>query len=366
MTKHGGKDPRVEPGSARRLTRRDFLKVGGAMVGASCVSFPLACAGRWGTFPDAGSGGATLRGPAGLWYEDNNMGTAGGMPPDFKEKFYRPDLWAGAREAIDVYYVRATTLLNPENGLDDSFLEKNFVPVLEESGVEIALDAVEANFLRARPAPADERIEREISLVEKLGAMGGRVGYVALQSVLSKPLREKGRVVEYPMQQRIEDVVEYAKTARERLPDVEIGIIDALPTKGLDYRDPYGRLAAALSEEDPELKFVHLDCPYEHPQEGARITWEGVKEVESFVKTDIGARFDFICTSRTGGEASDEAWNDNVLDAPRQYASVGGSPDEYVVMSWFPHPGSTIPEAVGPGRFSDTKTVLSFARELET
>ena len=366
MTELRDRDPRVEPGSARRLTRRDFLKVGGVTVGASCVPFPLACAGQWGASSDVGSGDVTARANAGLWYEDNNMGTAGGMPPDFKEKFYRPDLWAGAREAIDIYYVRATTLLNPENGLDDSFLEKNSVPVLEGSGVEIALDAVGANFLRARPAPADERIEREISLVEKLGAMGGRVRYVALQSVLSKPLREEGRVVEYPMQQRIEDVVEYAKTARERLPDVQLGIIDALPTKGLDYRDPYRRLAAALSEEDLELNFVHLDCPYEHPQEGARITWEGVKEVESFVKTDIGARFGFICTNRTGGEASDEAWNDNVLDAPRQYASVDGSPDEYVVMSWFSHPSSTVPESAEPDLFPDTKTVLSFARELET
>ncbi len=306
------------------------------------------------------------RASAGLWYEDNNMGTAGGIPPDFKEKFYRPDLWEGAREAIDVYYVRATMLLNPENGLDDSFLEENFVPVLEESGVEIALDAVGASFLRARPAPADERIEREISLIEKLGAMGGRVGYVALQSVLSKPLREEGRVVEYPTHQRIEDVVEYAKTARERLPDVQLGIIDALPTKGLDYRDPYGGLAAALSGEDLELNFVHLDCPYEDPQEGARITWEGVKEVESFVKGEVGARFGFVCTSRTGGEASDEAWNDSVLDALRQYASVNGTPDEYVVMSWFPHPGSTIPESAEPGLFPDTKTVLPLARELET
>ncbi|MCA1718817.1 MAG: hypothetical protein LC781_18990, partial [Actinobacteria bacterium] len=325
-----------------------------------------ACADRWRDSSEAGSEDATARASAGLWYEDNNMGMAGGMPPDFKEKFYRPDLWAGAREAIDVYYVRATTLLNPENDLDDSFLERNFVPVLEESGVEIALDAVGANFLRARPTPADERIEREVSLVEKLETMGGRVGYVALQSVLSKPLREEGRVVEYPMQQRIEDVVEYAKTARERLPDVEVGIIDALPTKGLDYREPYGRLVAALSEEDLELSFVHLDCPYEHPQEGAKITWEGVKEAESFVKEEIGARFGFICTSRTGGEASDEAWNDNVLDAPRQYASVDGSPDEYVVMSWFPHPGSTIPESAESDRFPDTKTLLSFARELET
>ena len=365
-TKHGGEDGWLAPGPARRLTRRTFLKLGGVAAAVSCVPFPLACAGRWRDSSDAGSGDATAQASAGLWYEDNNMGMAGGMPPDFKEKFYRPDLWADAREAIDVYYVRATTLLNPENDLDDSFLERNFVPVLEESGVEIALDAVGANFLRARPAPADERIEREVSQLEKLEAMGGRVGYVALQSVLSKPLREEGRVVEYPMQQRIEDVVEYAKTARERLPDVEIGIIDALPTKGLDYREPYGRLAVALAEEDLELNFVHLDCPYEHPQEGAKITWEGVKEVEAFVKGEVGARFGFICTSCTGGEVSDEAWNDNVLDAPRQYASVDGSPDEYVVMSWFPHPGSTIPESAETGRFPDTKTLLSFARELET
>lgn len=195
--------------------------------------------------------------------------------------------------------------------------------------------------------------------------MGGRVGYIALQSVLSKPLREEGRVVEYPMQQQIVDAVEYAKAARERLPDVQLGIIDALPTKGLDYRNPYGRLADALAREDLELDFVHLDCPYEHPQEGARITWEGVKEVESFVRGDIVTRFGFICTSRTGGEASDEAWNDNVLDAPKQYASVDENPDEYVVMSWFPHLGSTIPENAGSGRFPDTKTVLSLSRELE-
>ncbi len=366
MTEHGHGNPRVDLRSARRLTRRDFLKIGGgAMAGVSCASFPLACAGRLGSSFSAGSGGATARETAGLWYEDNNTGRAGGMPPDFKEKFYRPDLWAHAREATDVYYVRATTLLNPENSLDDSFLEGYFVPVLEESGVEIALDAVGANFLHAHPATAAGRIERELALVEKLGAMGGRVGYVALQSVLSKPLREEGRIVEYPMQQRIEDVVEYAKTAQEWLPDVEIGIIDALPTKGLEYRDPYGRLAAALGNEGLGLDFVHLDCPYEIPQEGAKITWEGVKEVESFVREDVGARFGFVCTSRTGGETSDEAWNDNVLDAPRRYAEADGLPDEYVIMSWFPHPGSSVPESAGPGRFPDTKTVLSFARELD-
>jgi hypothetical protein len=348
------------------VTRRGFLKIGGGAVIGACALSSLACANR--AKPSLENGQEDSKGcrpAASLWYEDNNMGTAGGMPPDFKEKFYQPEAWTRAREAIDVYYIRASTLLKPENSLDDSFLENSFVPVLEESNVEIALDAGGANFLRSPRSSGGGRITREIALIEKLEAIGGRVGYVALQSVLSKPLWIKGQVVDYPMQQRIHDVVEYAKIARERLPDVEIGIIDALPTKGRDYRDPYGQLAAALGEDGLELDFIHLDCPYEHPQQGVRITWEVVKEVESFVKQEIGARFGLICTSRTGGEESDEAWNDNVLDVPRQYAKVNGNPDEYVIMSWFPHPGYSIPESAGPDRFPDTKTVVSFAHELD-
>jgi hypothetical protein len=291
------------------------------------------------------------------------MGTAGGMPVDFKEKFYQPDTWASAREAIDVYYVRASTLLNPANNLDDSFLEKSFVPVLEESGVKIAIDAVGANFNQRRP-DGTARVDHELALVEKLRAMGGQVGYIALQSVLSKPLREEGQIVEYPMQRRIQDVVEYARTARERLPDMEIGIIDALPSKGLDYQGPYGELAAALGD-DLRLDFIHLDCPYERAQEGGNISWEGITAVEDFVKGDIATRFGLISTSRTGGETSDETWNDNVLDVPREYAKANGNPDEYAIMSWFPYPSSSIPEEAGPGQFPDTKTVLSFAQELE-
>ena len=343
-----------------RLTRRDFLKVGGGAVIGACAltSLTSACTGWAGPslYTEQNSTGCA---PPGLWYEDNNMGTAGGMPPDFKEKFYQPDAWAHAREAIDVYYIRASTLLNPANGRDDTFLESSFVPVLQSSNVKIAIDAVGA---RARRTGGTSRITREIALIEKLRSMGGQVNYIALQSVLSKPLRVKGQVVEYPMQQRIQDVVEYANIAREQLPYLEIGIIDALPSKGEDYQGPYSQLAAALGES-LKLDFIHLDCPYEIPQEGEKITWEGIKEVESFVKQDIEARFGLISTSRTGGETSDESWNDSVLDVPRQYAN--DHPDEYVIMSWFPHPGSSIPESAGPGRFPDMKTVLSFAQELD-
>ena len=291
------------------------------------------------------------------------MGKSGGMPPDFKEKFYQPDTWTQAREAIDVYYVRASTLLNSANGLDDSFLKDFFVPVLEESNVRIAIDAGGATFLNAQPPTDTTPITRELALIEKLRAMGGQVRYIALQSVLSKPLQRKGQVVEYPMQQRIQDVVEYAKTVREQLPDVELGIIDALPSKGQDYQGPYSQLTDALGDS-LKLDFIHLDCPYELPQEGAKITWEQIKEVESFVKRDIEARFGLISTSRTGGETSDETWNDNVLDVPRQYAKANDHPDEYVIMSWFSHPSSSIPESAEPGQFPAMKTALSFAQGL--
>ena len=349
--------------SARHLTRRAFLKASGGAVLGVCGLAPLAsaCGNRVDTSLDTGYGSMGC-GTTGLWYEDNNMGTAGGAPPDFQEKFYRPDTWVRAREVIDVYYVRSSTLLNPANELDDSFLEKFFVPVLEESGVKIAIDAVGANFLNRRLA-GTALADRELRLIEKLRAMGGQVEHIALQSVLSKPLREGGQVVEYPVQRRIQDVVEYAKMARGRLPDVEIGIIDALPSKGLDYQGPYGELAAALGY-DLKLDFIHLDCPYERAQEGENVSWEGIKAAESFIKRDIATRFGLISTSRTGGETSDETWNDNVLDVPHEYAKAGGNPDEYAIMSWFPYPSSSIPEEAGPGLFPDTKTVLSFAREL--
>jgi hypothetical protein len=363
--KNGGGKMRVDPRSARRLTRRDFLKLGGGAAVGACALAPLtsACGGLVGS-SSGSERGSTACGTPSLWYEDNNMGTAGGMPPDFEEKFYQPDTWVRAREVIDVYYVRASMLLNPTNDLDDSFLEESFVPVLEDSGVKIAIDAVGANFLNHRRPAGTARVDRELRLIEKLRAMGGQVGYIALQSVLSKPLREEGQVVEYPMQRRIQDVVEYAKMARERLPDVEIGIIDALPSKGQDYQGPYGELATALGD-DLRLDFVHLDCPYERAQEGENISWEGIKAVEGFVKRDIATRFGLISTSRTGGETSDETWNDNVLGVPREYAKANGNPDEYAIMSWFPYPSSSIPEEAGPGQFPDTKTVLSFARELE-
>jgi hypothetical protein len=299
----------------------------------------------------------------GIWFEDNNMGRAGGTPPDLKERFMKPETWAQAREIIEVYYIRSNTFWRPENGLDDEFIQKHFIPVLNQSNIEIAIDSGGATWSSAK----DKNNHSEIDLIRKLKSFGGKVNYVGLQSVLSKPLTENGRKVEYPMEQRINDVVKFSQLLKKNFPDIKIGIIDALPTKGLPYKEEYKQLADAMRANKLELDFIHLDCPYEHPQSGQRITWEGVKEVENYVKDVIGTKFGMIATSKLGaGDTSDELFHRNVMDIPNQMHKVGANPNHYVMMSWFPYPQTSIPDNAAEGKYPSLKTTVLFFKQLQS
>lgn len=64
---------------------------------------------------------------------------------------------------------------------------------------------------------------------------------------------------------------------------------------------------------------------------------------------EIGCEFGLICTSRKAGYESDRAYHETVLKALERHKSVGGAPDQYLIMSWFPHPLRSIPENA-PGR----------------
>jgi hypothetical protein len=54
---------------------------------------------------------------ADVWYEDNNLGKAGGMPADFVEKFRQPESFSQATKYIRVYMMRALDM----KGMDDQF-----------------------------------------------------------------------------------------------------------------------------------------------------------------------------------------------------------------------------------------------------
>ncbi|MFC1707840.1 hypothetical protein ACFL59_13675, partial [Planctomycetota bacterium] len=298
-----------------------------------------------------------------FWYEDNNMAVAAGIPADFKDKFLDPATWTESGDYLHVYLIRANTMLKTSNGLDDEFLRTKFVPLLNESGIAIALDVQGAVMMQKGVGRA--RMAKEVDLVQKLRDFGGTVTHVSLQSVLSKVFMVDGQPLSYPMGQRIADAIEYATVMNGQFPDMRIGITDALPTNGLDYETPYTLLAQGLQAVGLELSHIHLDCPYEYPQEGILgMSWPKVRQVEQFVRVLVGCDFGLVCTSRTGGYESDQAYHTNVLASWSQYRAFAGNPDHTVIMSWFPHPQLTTPETASGAQYPAMRTVVEFGRQL--
>jgi len=277
-----------------------------------------------------------------FWYEDNNMRRAGGYPPDFHEMFTRPETWRQLRGHIDVYYIRGNTLKNIFNDYGEDFLRDHFVRVLNESGIPIAID---------NPTQYKENITR-------LRRVGATVTHIALQSTLSKCKPDEAPA-------RVPQAVAMVSEIHQAFPDIKIGLIDATPTKGRPYQDLYRSLVAGVKEAGARLDFIHLDCPSDQADEGRRVSWEKVKEVERFVQDELGLEFGFICVSAGDGKTSDKGFYERVTTIPDRYIREGGAPDHFILMSWFPHPARALPENAPEGEYPMTKVGLDLARNLE-
>lgn len=299
-------------------------------------------------------------GAADIWYEDNNLGRPDGRPPDFSEKFRKPESFGQASHYLRVYMVRTNVL----EVMDDRFLSELFQPYLTKNNIKLAVDAGGATWSQA---PGRKKVApREIRLLERLKRLGIQVDYLSLQSVLSKPLVIRGKPENYPLGKRIEDVVAYAKAAKAVYPQAQIGIIDALPSHGKDYRQPYLLLRDALAKEAIALSYIHLDMPFDIPREQVLgITWPKIRAVESYVEDELGLKFGLVVTSNKGGKVSSKLFHERVLAAQECYLGAGGTPGDFIIASWFPYPQATIPETAAGEDYPAMRTVLEFGRQLE-
>jgi hypothetical protein len=297
---------------------------------------------------------------ADLWYEDNNLGRAGGLPTDFFTKFEHPESFAQASRYIDVYMVRASLF----NKMQDDFVTKIFVPYLNQYNIQLAADVVGATWSQAEGRGGVSA--SELKMLARLEGLDVRIDYVSMQSVLSKPLKVAGKHIDYSLQQRISDVVAYARAIRAIYPQVQIGIVDALPTHGQEYKLPYRKLRDALAQESIPLAFIHLDIPFDIPRERkAGITWTTVREVERYIENDLGVKFGLVASSRLGGETSRREFHRRVLAAMECYTGSGGTPDDFIIASWYPYPDRTVSDDSVAGDYPAMRTVLEFGRKLE-
>jgi hypothetical protein len=327
-----------------RISRRSLAAMGATVLGhqlAGGVSArrpefvaPLSRDGLFAPVPAAGPDRGSL------WVQPPNSGGAGGLAPDFFEMFTtRGEEWAGARGFIDVWVVRVTSLLGKDVPLGDAFLRESFLPKLHAWGIALAVNVTGATLAQCGGHPG--RLSDEVTAVERLLDLGGRISYLSLQSPLSKVSRScpaYGKATGNEV--RIADVVRYAGHMTERFPGIEIGLVDAMPAKGWDYQDVYRRLQDELTAHGLGLAFIHLDFPMESASPG----WANVREAEDFVRGQLQVPFGLIYVSKVGGATSNVAFRDNVLAAYLAYRAAGGRPDHLELTSWYPFPTSNLPE----------------------
>ena len=275
-----------------------------------------------------------------LWVQPPNHGGAGRLAPDAFEMFTtRTDEWAEARQFIDVWVVRVTSLLGTDVPLTEAFLGDSFLPKLHAWGIDLAVNVTGATHAQCGNHPS--RLSDEAVALQHLLDLGGQISALSLQSPLSKvsgscPVYGK----ETGFDLRIADIIRYVAAMTERFPGIAIGLVDAMPAKGWAYQDVYRRLQEALTSQGLELAFIHLDFPMESAAPG----WVDVREAEDFVRGELGTPFGLIYVSKVGGETSNVAFRDAVLAAYRAYRTAGGRPDHLELTSWYAFPTSNLPE----------------------
>lgn len=296
-----------------------------------------------------------------IWYEDNNLARADGMPVDFMDKFYHPESFVKATGYIDVYMVRIGVL----QVMNNEFLGKVFNNYLKKNNIRLALDVGGATLAQLKNRV--KILNNEITQLKRLKELGLQVDYVSLQSALSKQIKAGKNIVDYSISKRIEDVIVYAKAVRAIYPQAAIGIIDALPSNGKAYKQPYSMLKEALAREGIKLSYIHLDIPFDIPREGWRgITWEKIREVETYVEDELGIKFGFLATSSKGGHISSKAFHERVIASLECYSGATGTPSDFIIASWFPYPQKTIPENLTNNDYPAMRTVLEFGHKLES
>ena len=297
---------------------------------------------------DSGKANAIIDVKGKMWYEDNNLRVAAGYPSDMVYKFSTaPESWQYARDNMSVYMIRSNTIRKHPEVFTDDFLQ-TMVNVLKQSDVAWAIDSTSSTWLNYNYHIKIEDCQTEMDLIKKIQKMGGTVSHVLLQSVLSKPKRDSNRnIVDYPMENRIKDCRDYADLMAQNglWGTVKLGIIDALPTKNKPYQSPYSDVKNALTADGYDLHTVLLDVPCEFPtQQLNGMSWNKVKEVENYVKNTLDCEFILSCVSRDGGMTSARLYHNTVLGILDQYEPVGGNPDGFCLMAWFPHPKFSVPE----------------------
>ena len=302
-----------------------------------------------------------------LWYSPSNAAVAGGKLPDFFEVFDDEESWSDARSRTGVFFMRKATLGFLK---DTSFIEDTLAPALQKWKMRLALDVGAATWAKCLDNP-DAKLAAEKELIHRIEDAGVHVEFLAMQSILSKPLPSplpenlQANCPPYTMEDRYEDVLWYISAMKTEFPDAKIGLIDASLAHGEDAQAIYSALAAHLAASGEQFDFVLFDHPYHHGETEGVKSWASLAQLEVFVREVLKTPTGIYHVSSTGGKLSEKQFFFDVINSYENYAAAGGTPSFHVVTSWYLYPSHELPETADAPSYPLTKALRHIGKKIE-
>ncbi|MEE9395282.1 MAG: hypothetical protein V3W41_22550 [Planctomycetota bacterium] len=280
--------------------------------------------------------------PSERWVEDNNMGTAAGLPADFFTRLDTPATWANARAVTSAYVLRNSSM----GAISDADLARMAI-LFRAVGITVAVNDGAATWAHHRlPALT---FKGSIQKITRMLDAGLDVQHIAMQSTLSKPLPgPDGTTLEYTLATRYLDIAAYMKAISAAFPDrdFEFGLIDASPAMMPDtYESQWRGLQTHLRGEGLALDFVHMDLAMVHARKELRgLSWQGFKRVVGEARALGWETGFYLHEGPPGGADSDATWRRKMLDGIDSFLAVCGDMEHWVVASWYEWPQLSTPD----------------------
>lgn len=218
-----------------------------------------------------------------------------------------------------------------------------------------------------------ESARMELKKIQPLLDAGIYPAYLDLDGPIRRVLHPKVDGVERKGFSNIEDcvdqLVEYMRAVREKIPNVQFFAITNFPNwqwkdtpyywgEGSTHKDwgNYWSVVQVLVKRTKEagmpLLGITVDNPYdfaigvvESKNKGVgKIDWMGrVLDLERYVKSQ-GLEVNMIFNSERGGRTSEKLYYDDTLKFIDEYTARGGSPNRYIIESWYENPTKVVPE----------------------
>lgn len=213
--------------------------------------------------------------------------------------------------------------------------------------------------------------EHELAKIDRYLQAGGVVHYLNMDGPVRRMMfPAEGRTPMTDLDAIAEELVDYMKRVRERIPGIEFFLLTNFPNWGWkgepdyhgrgedrmnwgDYEPVVRAMIRKTREAGMPLRAISCDNPFEYATGTRRsanlddptaIDWMArIANLEQIAR-DEGLEFNMIINSEVGGQTSAEAFHRETLRYLDRYLNSGAAPTRLYIQSWYPHPEAVVPD----------------------